>query len=100
MIYLVELVDDYGHDIYFLGKDYQKAEKSFLKVTEHLKLTQQESEKIFGPILKGQKHSPIVERFFPYKNEEVDIAFLAKSSDHEKELYLKQYGDNWEEPLN
>lgn len=102
MIYLVELLDDYGHDIYFIGNDYKKAETSFLKATEHLKLTQQESEQLLGPIQPRGKMTKIVERFFPYKNEDVNIAFLAKSTDSQsnKSLYLKQFQDNWEEPLN
>lgn len=100
MIYLVELVDDYGHDIYFIGTDYKKAEESFDAVTKHLKLTEQDTERMFGPM--GPDHEPvIVEYRFPYKNEDVNISFLAKSSDiGRRELYLKQYEDNWTEPLN
>jgi len=101
MIYLVELVDDNGHDIYFIGTNYNQAEASFIKVTEHLNLKQQNHEMLIGPI-PPTGMPKVIERFFPYTNDDVNISFLAKSSDliGRKDLYLKQFQDNWEEPLN
>ena len=98
MTYLVELVDDYGNDIWFVGSDLQKASASFDKVTKQLNL----KEITFDSWLDTNEKNEViaVNHPLPYKNIHSGIIFIKKSLDNEKSLYLKEFEDNWEEKLD
>jgi hypothetical protein len=98
MTYLVELVDDYGNDIWFVGPDLQKASDSFYKIMNKLSLKEDFQDSWMDT--NENKEIVVVKFDLPFKNKHSNINFLKKASDLEKSLYLKEFEDNWEEKLD